>query len=661
MTRQEFDDLVKRIEQCYAGQPAALERSTSAWVVVGLAGILSYLALLFLLGFVAFALGIVLEFQVGIWLLVGGVLMILFAISQAVVFLAVDPTPPEGRGLKPGEAPALGEMLDSLRRELQCRPFDDVRISMNFNAGIRDIPRLGLLGWPRTILELGLPLMSVLTPEELRAVLAHELAHHSARHARSGSRIYRLHATWGNVFHRMQRPTTSSFGRRIRWVAARFVDWYWPRLHARAMVLSRAQEYHADRVAAGVAGGSTLVSALWRMQCIAPWLAERFWIEVFQEADRMPEPPTDVLERMRSARERPPAADDASRWMERALTRTTGNDETHPAFRERAAALGMSADDMRKGGFPAPVRPSAAEALLGADLAVLEPEVAGHWRRGVLGGWRERHRRATAEAGRRERLAEAAADPSIDLTLMTWKAARETLELRGPAAAEPLLRAVLERAPGHAGARVLLGHHLLNLGDPEGRSLLEQVVGQADESWMRPACDILEEHFRLTGQADQLREIRTRLDRHEKEIAAAQRERATLKASDFLLPHELTDVDLEPLLRALGGPSGLRRRLAGPQGAALLPAAPPVLAVRPSQVGEMVAEPARSRPRAGPSALADDRAARPGAGGGPIRVLPRTGRPDHGVPGRRGLPVGPGGGAELGNRHGSLITGGSSG
>ena len=74
------------------------------------------------------------------------------------------------------------------------------------------------------------------------------------------------------------------------------------------MVLSRAQELHADRIAAGVAGGATLVSALWRMQCIVPWLAERFWIEVFQEADRMPEPPTDVLERMRSARANPPGA-----------------------------------------------------------------------------------------------------------------------------------------------------------------------------------------------------------------------------------------------------------------------------------------------------------------------------------------------------------------
>ena len=163
---------------------------------------------------------------------------------------------------------------------------------------------------------------------------------------------------------------------------------------------------------------------------------------------------------------------------------------------------------------------------------------------------RERHRRATAEARRRERLEEAATDPSIDRTLITWKAARETLDLRGPVAAEPLLRAVLDRAPDHAGARVLLGHHLLNLGNPEGRHLLEQVVGPGrrvvDATGLRHPPG----HFRLPASR-QLREIRSRLDRHEQEIAAAQRERATVKASDSLLPHELADAEIEPLRRVL--------------------------------------------------------------------------------------------------------------
>ena len=41
---------------------------------------------------------------------------------------------------------------------------------------------------------------------------------------------------------------------------------------------------------------------------------------------------------------------------------------------------------------------------------------------------------------------------------------------------------------------------------------------------MSRACEALDEHFRATGQTARLREIRARLDRHEADVAAAQRE-----------------------------------------------------------------------------------------------------------------------------------------
>jgi hypothetical protein len=42
MTRQKFDALVERIELKYSGRPAALELATATWVVLGLAGIVSW-------------------------------------------------------------------------------------------------------------------------------------------------------------------------------------------------------------------------------------------------------------------------------------------------------------------------------------------------------------------------------------------------------------------------------------------------------------------------------------------------------------------------------------------------------------------------------------------------------------------------------------------
>jgi hypothetical protein len=477
------------------------------------------------------------------------VLVILYAIAQAIAFLDLEPARPEGRALARGEAPALWALLGSLERELQCRPFDDVRISINFNAGVYELPRLGLLGWPRTCLDLGLPLLTVLSTDELRAVLVHELAHHSALHAQSGSRIYRLNHTWNNVFQRMQQPTASRVGRSIRSAATRFVNWYWPRLHARAMVLSRSHEFHADRVAASVAGAPTLVAAIWKLECFESWLAERFWTDLFQNADRLPDPPADVMDRLRTAVATPPAPDDQARWIARGLNRTTANDDTHPAFRERIAALGMREDDIRSAGFPAAIGPSAAKVLLATDQAAIERALASQWQRSALGGWHARHRRAVSEpkpAESRETLEPTRSDERI---AALWNSARETAAAKGSAAAEPLLRAVLARDPAHAGASVLLGQHLLNIGDPDGRRLLEHIVDQADEGWMKPACEVLQAHFQASGETDLVRQIRSRLDRYEEESVAAGRERAKVLASDSFLAHDLAEPQLE-LLRS---------------------------------------------------------------------------------------------------------------
>jgi Zn-dependent protease with chaperone function len=548
MTRQDFDDLVRRIEARFAGRPAALERATAAWVALGLAGLVSWLALLLLLGAGAFAAGVVLEPAVGIWLLGVGVLLIVYGMTQAGLFLLVEVAPPDGRALRTGEAPALVGLLEALRRELQCRPFDEVRLSMNLNAGVREIPRLGLLGCPRAVLEIGLPLLMTLTPQELRAVLAHEFVHLSARHGRGGHRIYRLHRMWCNVFEPMQRPASGRLDRAVRWATARFVGWYWPRLRARSLVLSRMQESQADRVAAASAGRPTLASALWRVECVEAWLSERFWPDLHQQAGRLPEPPPDVLDRMRAGLESPPSPDDAARWTERGLSRVTGSDETHPAFPDRLRALDLPADGIRAIGFLGAGRPSSAAALLEADLEPIERELAARWQQGTLAAWRERHRREAAETRRRE--ATGPAQHAAD-TVALWEMAREAADLRGLAAAEPLLRAVLEREPGHPGASVLLGHHLLGLGAVAGERLLEQVVAQEDELWMPRACEALHAHYRATGQADRLRVVRARLDRHDAEIAAAQRERATIRPHDSFLPHGLTAEPIEPLRRLL--------------------------------------------------------------------------------------------------------------
>jgi Zn-dependent protease with chaperone function len=547
MTRSDFAELARRIEVRYQGRQAALERATRRWVALGLAGVLLWIGVLLFLGSALFLGGVVAGPETGVWLIGFGVLLIVYGLSQAGLFLLTERARVGGRALRPGEAPALLALLDALRRELRCRRFDDIRLTMAFNAGVREEPRLGLLGWPRTILELGLPLMGLLPLEEFRAILAHELAHISARHGRGGHRLYRLRRTWAVIFERLQSPLTSSLERSRRAAVARFANWYWPRLNARALALSRLQEFQADRISADLAGAEIAARALWRVECLNFWLAERFWDDLRREAATMPEPPGDVLERLRAAAFTPPAVEDVTRWVERALSRTTVPVETHPALGERARALGVNAEALRARGLSTAVQPSAAEVLLGPDLIAIEAELSAEWKRSEAASWRQRHRRT----GRPEPAAEPPPPRARDASIADWESACETAELHGLAQAAPLLRSVLERDPGHEGASVALGRHLLETGDPRGERLLLDVIERADEHWVPLACEALRNHYRDIGQPDRYRAMTDRLDRHEAELRKAHAERAKVGPRDRLLPHELDDAALECLRSTL--------------------------------------------------------------------------------------------------------------
>jgi len=563
MTRLQFDALVRRIEARYAGRPAALELATAAWVAAGRGFALGWIALLIAAGLGVALAGIVVEPPAGLVLLGLGVGLIVYAIAQAGLLMSAEPAGDDSIALDPARSPALSGMLDDLCRDLQCRPFGEVRLSMDFNAGVREEPRLGVFGWPRTTLELGLPLLAALTPDEFRAVLAHEFAHLSAHHGRRGHGIFRLHQTWDTLARKFQEPTS---GRAVRWAVGKFLDWFWPRFRARVVVLSRLQEYQADRTAADLVDAGSMASALWRMELLNSWFPERFWVDINGQAVDRPDPPVDILARMRSALADAPAPDDAALWARRGLSRATGVDNTHPALRDRIGALGVSAEALAAAGARGPDAPTAAEALLGNGLELIEHDLSLDWSRRERASWRERHRKAAAEARRRTRPPTESPTPSPAGVAALWEAARAAVELNGLASAEPSLRAILDADPDHPGAAVLLGQSLAARGLDEGERLLLGVIDRGDEAWTPPAGEALAAHYRANGRADLLLDIRGRLDRHDADVTEARRERSTITPRDILLPHSLADDQLEPLRALLvAEPDGSTARLARKQ------------------------------------------------------------------------------------------------
>jgi hypothetical protein len=469
--------------------------------------------------------------------------------------LGVEPAQRQGRELHPGEAPQLEAALAGLGRELRCRPFDAVYLTTEFNAGVYQVPRLGFLGWPRTHLEIGLPLAFALSHGELHAVLAHECVHLSSRHDKQSGRLYLLHKTWGHLTQQLQRPATGKLDQAGRWVLVKFLRWYWPRLHARALVLSRFHEFQADRQAAEVTGTKEMVAALWRTECYTPWLTERFWPDLWQRTREEPEPPADVFRLLAEAcQSGGPAPDDAARYVEHGLSRVAAREATHPAFVDRIRPLGTSTDDVRRSGFPQPPAESAAEVFFGEHVADFTRALSEQWRGSASSAWRDRHQRAESAT-----IAPATnATQAADLHLL-WETARTAVGRDGPGPAMALLRQVLAHDPRHAGAGVLLGQHLAGLGDPEGEHLLAEVVAGGDEDWLAPACQALEEYYRTLGLTERVRQTRAALDRHDADLRAARKERASVTARDRFVAHQLPEESIAALRALLASTHGIER------------------------------------------------------------------------------------------------------
>jgi Zn-dependent protease with chaperone function len=176
-----------------------------------------------------------------------------------VVSESRDPDNDFGPILRRLDAPGLFEEVAEVARRLGVRPPEEIRLAF--------LPCCGVVAWRRSrALLLGLPLLEVLTLAELRAILAHELAH-----------LARGDATWAagslRFVEGLGRALDDPNGR--AWGPLRL----WARLCRKAAgsligPIARGQEARADRTSANLAGGPAAASALIKVALVQPLFRE---------------------------------------------------------------------------------------------------------------------------------------------------------------------------------------------------------------------------------------------------------------------------------------------------------------------------------------------------------------------------------------------------
>jgi len=223
------------------------------------------------LGFYVLALGIITAMGAMTWMqfAIGRVHPYLIFAAATITFFIIaailprrDPFVAPGLALAPEDHPQLFAEIETIAKSTNQQVPHEVYLINEANAWVAI---RGHFWNARRILALGYPLLHTLTQNELRAVLAHEFGHYAGGD------------TWLTpwVYH-----TRQVLSRTVSNLSGNVLDVLfsgYARLFLRVTnAISRQQELDADRLAARIAGGESLVSGLKKIATLAPG-HDHFW------------------------------------------------------------------------------------------------------------------------------------------------------------------------------------------------------------------------------------------------------------------------------------------------------------------------------------------------------------------------------------------------
>ncbi|MCP5200144.1 MAG: M48 family metalloprotease [Gammaproteobacteria bacterium] len=525
--REHFERLVERAERLVAASPRAYKLRLALLAALGYGVVFG---LLFTL--VALVAG-------SLWAAVSSTVFLILLIKQKLVIvlgllvftlvraLWVRFEAPQGYLLTRQRCPTLYAEVDSLAGALGAPRIHRIVLGEDFNAAIAQTPRLGIFGWPRNTLILGLPLLLALSPEQARAVLAHEFGHLSGRHCRFNGWIYRVRVTWDRVMQAFDH--SSGFGAGL---LRRFFDWYAPSFSAYSFALARANEYEADAIAARLASPAAAAAALARTAVLAPAAQQAYWAPLVARAEHEPEPESSPYAGLARFFAAPPLDEAAlADRLASALRVETGHGDTHPALADRLDALDLA--------VPALDTPatSAAAAWLGATCAAVIADFDQAWLAQNAAAWRQRYAQASEARATLAAIDARAVDTLADGEL--WQRAALNEHFAAGRDALPLYRDYQARCPGDRDADFAIGRLLLERDDEAGLAALERATDKLE--LVQPACELAWNYLVERGRKSAARAWRDRAERHADLVQAATLERQAVARDDRLKPPDLSD------------------------------------------------------------------------------------------------------------------------
>ncbi|MBX7124973.1 MAG: M48 family metalloprotease [Cyclobacteriaceae bacterium] len=217
---------------------------------------------------------------IGLGLLGLGVMVLYFLVK--FMFATVKTDRSQWREVKIGDQPQLFAFIRQLTTDVGA-PFPKrIYFSSDVNASVFYDSSFWSMFLPvKKNLLIGLGLVNAMNVSEFKAVLAHEFGHFSQRSMKLGSFVYNVNRViynllydnqgyskvlekWGNIS-----GVFAFFANLTVWIVRavqHILQAMYGMINRSHMSLSQQMEFHADAVAASVAGGNQLASALRRLE-----------------------------------------------------------------------------------------------------------------------------------------------------------------------------------------------------------------------------------------------------------------------------------------------------------------------------------------------------------------------------------------------------------
>ncbi len=535
MTREKFEQLVEKLTLRAERSPALYKMQV---IILALAG---YFYIYFILGILLSVLFVLLlSFVMGkshvfvLKLFMGlGFFAVIIVRSLWVKF-----DKPNGIRISSEQAPNLFKSIKELSAVLKTSRIHQVLIDDSYNAGIAQIPRFGLFGGYRNYLILGLPCLAALTPEQFRAVLAHELGHLSRAHGRTGSWVYRIRETWYTLLEQLNEKE--------HWGNIIFVPFFKrfvPYFDAFTFVLRRTHEYDADRYASELTSPEKNALSLITATIKQSFLSTRFWPKIYKMADDQSEPVSDVYTLLERALKEDIPVEDATRWLNEELSVETDCFDSHPSLAERLQAIGI------KPSMVLHTEHCAAEFYLNGCLEEIESRLNRLWYNQEQENWRERYeqvqeyRKKLDDLNQKDVSRQLTDEESLDRACLIE-------ELISPAEALPYYEKLLTSRQDDPRINFLFGRTLLSLNREQGVSHIEAAMG-IDEEAILPGCEILWEYFLKNGRKEEAAHYYSIGLKHSEMLDQASEEREIINVNDEFCSHGIAAESLKSFIEEL--------------------------------------------------------------------------------------------------------------